>query len=51
MRDPSNTLSSVLLSFLNLIIPSIVWIIKVFAVPPFPLIASWLGAELGTGIL
>ena len=48
MRDPFNTLSSVLLSFLNLITPSVVWVSKVFAVPPFHLTASWHGAELGT---
>ena len=51
MIDPSNTLSSVLLSFLILITLSIVWVIKVFTVPSFPLTASWHGAELGTGRL
>jgi hypothetical protein len=51
MRDTSNPLASVLLSFLNLNTPSIIWVIKAIAVPPLPHIPSWHGAELGTGRL
>jgi len=51
MKDISNPLSNVLLSFLNLITPSVVWVIKTFAVPAFPHNPSWHGAELDTGRL
>lgn len=51
MRELSNPLSSVLLSFLNLNTLSAVWVIKTSAVLPFPYNPSWHGAELGTGRL